>query len=1214
MKEFYSNAKFILGALLLLMGTLFPSRTSAQNSPNAIPDQSKYYILIGEVTSSGTSGRTDVYQWNSSSAPNTCSIGGGGGEGFAFNPLTNRAYMATCCNEGKVRVYDVVAGSFLADIQLPSGEDILDIDLSNNGQYLFITTYKRVYRYSTAGNPATQVGFVEEATIGTGTNNFWGIDANGNDSRVFFSTNWRNASDEGASAIYSLPSDLSGNETKLADAPANFQFRGVVFDKDGNLWAIASPKTASNVKDRLYKFTMSGNSGNSSSSTYWEIPRNGNGASASNANVNAFDLAFGPDDRLYITTYLGDCVVRFNTTNNTFSSYLPYVAGRQAKTIAFVGGDFKCNSCDLPNLTAANVVSNIGTCNGATANNNSQATINGLTWVNNTTSRIEGAISEGGTFDNSIIFGRASNDTLKQNQTSFTFFGLKPNTQYTIRVWKGSDVCFDDVTFTTQPQQCFSCACNSNNLIDNSDMESGNPPSSFTAPQSTWTRGTGANSGNYGILNSGNTVSNNFIYQEENIGAGLKVTLNALAAINSSSSSTSITQVYMEFYNGTSLLATSAKYNVSNVYSSNTLTAITPILYTTPTNTTKVRVVGLANGRALYLDNIRLTRCYDTPVSGTLANTSVRPSCGGLSNGTLVINASGGSGSYQYKLNSGSFQNSNTFSTVGAGAYTITVRDVNAVGCDFTLNGTFECQNNCPNTLTNANPNNAEVRPGQTFLLSVNTTAANNSVVEWYRSTQNVTNYADLTTKTLLGEATVSAGIASLSTTAPTTVGNYYYYVVFKPSDPCNTFAKHTIEVKNIGSNNPICLSGRRAISNATLDGACNSSSTTTYSMFLDMTSGTGRTNYRYFRTSDLVLEEYCDGTAKILGKACAAGGSTNDCINISYTLSGRTATTPAISPAPFGCSNYANDLYYYPTGAGSITGVSGGIYAGLDISISENTTNSLPAFQIGTGGNTNTNTFGGSSGFEVTILNAGTNTWGVNKNGEFSFDLGSITTFPLIASASTTSGCSGYSTTLSSRFDAPNLPTCSSITYSWKNPSGTEIGNTANVTFNPIVSGNYSLTVTITRDGNTCTATDEIALEVKSTPTLSGTAPSIPAICAGQTLQLNSGTWTNASSYTWAGPNSFTSTSQNPTITNAQVNRSGTYTLTVRSADNCTASVTNLSAVVNPLPVGSITASIDSVVCSGETINLTSTEWTNAGTAADSYKWTKANSTFSQN
>ncbi len=63
--------------------------------------------------------------------------------------------------------------------------------------------------------------------------------------------------------------------------------------------------------------------------------------------------------------------------------------------------------------------------------------------------------------------------------------------------------------------------------------------------------------------------------------------------------------------------------------------------------------------------------------SGALAlNTNkTNPSCYGESNGSITVNATGGTTPYQYKLNTGSYQSTNSFTNLGAGIYTISVKD-----------------------------------------------------------------------------------------------------------------------------------------------------------------------------------------------------------------------------------------------------------------------------------------------------------------------------------------------------------------------------------------------------------------------------------------------------------------------------------------------------------------------------------------------------------
>ncbi|MBK9510094.1 MAG: carboxypeptidase regulatory-like domain-containing protein [Cytophagaceae bacterium] len=485
-------------------------------------------------------------------------------------------------------------------------------------------------------------------------------------------------------------------------------------------------------------------------------------------------------------------------------------------------------------------------------------------------------------------------------------------------------------------------------------------------------------------------------------------------------------------------------------------------------------------GTALKIDDVTLTKCYDALTASI--SSKVDPSCGGYTNGSLTIGATGGSGTYQYKLNSGAFQSSNVFSNLAAGSYTVTVQDPNS-SCLGTATVNLTCVDNCTNTLTNPDPSVAEVNPSQIFTLSVTTNAPNGTKIEWIRSTENVTALSQLTSYTSVGEVTVTGTTANLNVTAPSSLGTYYYYACFKPLDPCSTFVKHKIIVKNIGTNDPICLSGSRVVTDNLLGGACDANATKYYSLWLPMNSSSGQANYQYFKTSTLKFEEYCDGTAKLYGKVCAVGGGTNDCINVEYNLSGRTSTTPTYSPKPNSCSTYGNDLYYYTTASGSLTGDASGIYKGMVVSISDNATNSMPSFQVGTGANVNTNNFGASGWYNVTFTNGGTYGWSAgNSHGDFNFNLGNYVPFNLAVTASSTDLCAGANVTLTAAFEK-TMPAGCNLTYSWKSPSGAIVGTSNVLTLNnvqPTQSGVYTVTATIISNGKTCTATATSNVTVK--------------------------------------------------------------------------------------------------------------------------------------
>ncbi|HPI55430.1 MAG TPA: SprB repeat-containing protein, partial [Chitinophagaceae bacterium] len=74
-----------------------------------------------------------------------------------------------------------------------------------------------------------------------------------------------------------------------------------------------------------------------------------------------------------------------------------------------------------------------------------------------------------------------------------------------------------------------------------------------------------------------------------------------------------------------------------------------------------------------------ITQPVPIAISGII---KVNPSCIPGNNGSILVNASGGTGALTYQLNGGAFQSGNLFGTLSPGAYTITIKDAN--GCTVT--------------------------------------------------------------------------------------------------------------------------------------------------------------------------------------------------------------------------------------------------------------------------------------------------------------------------------------------------------------------------------------------------------------------------------------------------------------------------------------------------------------------------------------------------
>ncbi|WP_255037856.1 Ig-like domain-containing protein [Lacihabitans soyangensis] len=133
------------------------------------------------------------------------------------------------------------------------------------------------------------------------------------------------------------------------------------------------------------------------------------------------------------------------------------------------------------------------------------------------------------------------------------------------------------------------------------------------------------------------------------------------------------------------------------------------------------------------------------------------------------------------------------------------------------------------------------------------------------------------------------------------------------------------------------------------------------------------------------------------------------------------------------------------------------------------------------------------------------------------------------------------------------------------------------------------------------------VQVTVNPSPAVPQISPSTTSVCEGSSFKLTG--IGNGVSYLWSGPqitNSLFSTStasKTLNVTNANSNKAGTYTFSVKGSNNCISSVsTQVNVNKNPT---NISVQNNSPVCLGGTITL-------AATGADEYKWTGPNSFIS--
>lgn len=240
------------------------------------------------------------------------------------------------------------------------------------------------------------------------------------------------------------------------------------------------------------------------------------------------------------------------------------------------------------------------------------------------------------------------------------------------------------------------------------------------------------------------------------------------------------------------------------------------------------------------------------------------------------------------------------------------------------------------------------------------------------------------------------------------------------------------------------------------------------------------------------------------------------------------------------------------------------------------NLTSSQPAGNVWSGPNAFTSTVQNPSIPSVTPAAAGTYQVYVVASGCTS---GTATvnvvvnTTPATPVLGATPVCAGQNLNLTS-----NVP--SGIYWSGPNSFTSTTQNPVITAAAVVNSGTYSA-YTVSNGCTSGTATvNAVVNPVPATPVIGSNSP----ICAGQNLLLTSNM---AGGMNWSGPNSFTSTVQNPTISAAGTNASGTYTA-YNAANGCTSASVTLTVTVNATPAAPVLGN-NGPLCAGSTLNLTS-------------------------
>lgn len=548
---------------------------------------------------------------------------------------------------------------------------------------------------------------------------------------------------------------------------------------------------------------------------------------------------------------------------------------------------------------------------------------------------------------------------------------------------------------------------------------------------------------------------------------------------------------------------------------------------------------------------------------------------------TLSINASGGTGTFQYSLNGINFQLGNTF-VVGAGTYTVTVQDLN--GCTFISNAIIITQ---PAFSINTNIGTIACNGGTTTL----SITANGQTAPFQYSLNGGIYQTNNT-------FTIGAGIANISIQDSNLCIYPYQFLINEPP-AINVSLQNMGTITCIGDTTTLLVnaSGGTGILQYSLNGGVFQN---TNSFIVNANAG------NYIATVQDINGCINTSNSIILNNPTQMSATLNAGI---IACHGGTTTLTVTANGGVGTFQYSLDGINFQLGNTFVVGA--GTYTAIvkinDVCmVSSNTLILTEPNEISAnitadaiacyGGNTNVsiNANGGTSPFQYSLDGASFQ----NSN---TFSLGSgIYTFTLKDAYNCLFTTNPYTLTapnaITATLSSGNIPCAGANTTLQVSASG-GIGNlqyslngtafqTVNV-FSNIVAGTYTVTV---KDANDCVfITNPININEPSPIIVNANAAPIPCHDESTTLSINASGGTGAFQYSLNG-----SPYQNA---NSFVVNGGNYTIMVQDANGCITE-SNLISIVNP-PLLSINAST-SFLCHASTTTLHVTA--NGGTGIKEY------------
>ena len=605
-------------------------------------------------------------------------------------------------------------------------------------------------------------------------------------------------------------------------------------------------------------------------------------------------------------------------------------------------------------------------------------------------------------------------------------------------------------------------------------------------------------------------------------------------------------------------------------------------------------VVVFTDANGCVSSNINVTVAAVANV--TASATSTPTSCPGVNNGTITVTASNGTAPYQYSLNGGAYQSSNTFVNLAPGTYTVVVRDINTctsntvsvtvaagAGVTGTATSTATSCNGASNGTVTVTPNNG-ASPYQ-YSLDGGAFQASNVFINVAAGPHTIvfTDAAGCSSSTI--NVTVAAG-------APLTAG------INQTNVTCNGLSNGSITV-NV--NAPGTAPFQYSLDNVTFQASNTFTGLAagTYTVyFRDGQNCTGTQTVTITQPAALALSVgtqnvLCNGQSNGVITVTGSGGTSP----YQYSLNGTTyksSNTFNVAAGTYtvyirdnnGCVQTQSNVVITEPAAltASATTQNATCNGGNDGVITVNAGGGTVSYQYSIDGINFqlSNTFTVAPGsYTVTVKDANNCTFTTNAtvglNNTLTFSTGGNPTI-----------CEGTSTTLTVNSNATQ--------YNWTPTTGLNDPTIQNPTASPTTTTTYTVTATL----GGCSTSGSITVNVNPAPVADAGADA--DICYGQDAQLSGSGGVN---YIWTPATGL----NDPTIPNPTVIRpasSTQYSLKVIDANGCTSLNTDVVKVNVTPPIKVTVSPKDSIVAEGDQIQLLATSiatnysWSNGVTLSD--------------